>query len=199
MTASPHRPLMSVEEYFQLDQNSIDTRYEYIDGHVRMLAGGTINHATISANITSILHGAIHGHSCRVLSSDARVRLSETRYVYPDVSVSCDERDRGEIDLVRYPRVIVEILSPSTEAYDRGEKFAYYRKCPAIQEYVLVNTRYPSIEVFRRAKNTFWAYHAFEPGEDVELASIGVRFPVADVYENVVFPPDDGDGEKGPA
>jgi Uma2 family endonuclease len=193
MTASPHRPLMSVEEYFQLDRNSIDTRYEYIDGHVRMLAGGTLNHATISLNLASMLLSLLRSSPCRVYNADARVRLSEARYVYPDVSVSCDERDRGEIDLLRYPQVIVEILSPSTEAYDRGEKFVYYRKCPAIQEYVLVNTRYPSIEVFRRAKNTFWTYHAFEPGEDVELASIGVRFPVADVYENVVFPLDDGD------
>lgn len=192
MTALPRRPWMSIEEYFELDRNSKDVRYEYIDGHVRMLAGGTLNHSTISLNIASLLLGLLRRGPCRVYNADAKVRLSETRYVLPDISISCDERDRGEADVVHFPRVIIEVLSPSTEGYDRGEKFAYYRKCSTIQEYVLINARYPSIEVFRRAKNTFWTFHAFEPGEDVELASIDVHFSVADVYENVVFPPDEG-------
>ena len=196
VTAMPHRTWMSVEEYFELDRNSKDARYEYIDGHVRMLAGGTINHATISANIIGILYGALRGRSCRALSSDAKVRLSESRYVLPDVSISCDERDRGEIDVVHFPRVVIEVLSPSTEGYDRGEKFAHYRKCSTIQEYVLVNTQYPSIEVYRRAKDKFWTYHVFEMGEDVELTSIDVHFPVDDVYENVIFPPDEGSEPK---
>ena len=81
---------------FGLTATSIETRYEYIDGHVRMLAGGTINHATVSVNIGSILRSLLRGSSCRVLNSDVRVRLSETRYVYPDVSVSCDARDQQQ-------------------------------------------------------------------------------------------------------
>lgn len=191
MSALPNRLTMTVEEYLQLERDSIDTRYEYIDGHVRMLAGGTLDHATISLNIASILRGLLRGRSCRVFTSDARVHISETRYVYPDVTVSCDERDRGRIEEIQYPRLIVEVLSPSTEDYDRGRKFTYYRACPTIQEYILVNTDYQAVEVCRHEKNSLWSFHIFEPGDEVELISFGVRFSVSAVYEDVTFPPED--------
>jgi Uma2 family endonuclease len=186
---------MSVEEYLQLDRSSIDTRYEYIDGHVIMMAGGTLDHATISANIISVLRNLLRGSPCRVFTTDARVRVSETRYVYPDVSVSCDTQDRGRVDIVQFPRLIVEVLSPSTEATDRGRKLAYYRQCPTVQEYMLVNYQYPSVELYRREKNTLWTYHVLEDDDDIELASLGVRFPVTAVYEDVVFPPEENDDE----
>jgi Uma2 family endonuclease len=189
MTALPNRPLMSEEEYLKLDRNSTDVRYEYYNGHVRMLARGSIDHATIGANVISILRGLLRGSPCRVLTSDARVRLP-AKLVYPDVSVSCDERDRGRIDIVQYPRLIVEVLSPATEGFDRGQKLAYYRECPTIQEYMLVDSLRPVIEVFKREKSNFWMYHAFAMGEDVELASIDVHFPVKAVYEDITFPPD---------
>ncbi len=191
MSALPNRLTMSVEEYLELDRNSIDARYEYIDGQVSMMAGGTLDHATISLNISSTLRNLLRGGSCRVFTSDARVRLSATRYVFPDVTVSCDGRDRGRIDVIQYPHVVIEVLSPSTEDYNRGRKFTYYRECPTIQEYVMVNTEYQAVEVCRRARNNLWSFHVFGPGEDVELVSLGVRFPVTAVYEDVIFPPED--------
>lgn len=191
MTALPLRPSMNIEEYLQLDKTSIEVRYEYINGHVTMLAGGTANHATIGANVISILHHLLRGGPCCVFTSDLRVQLSETRYVYPDVTISCDERDRGRVEKIQHPRLIVEILSPSTEAYDRGRKFAYYRQCPTIQEYVLIDSQHQDVEVYRREKNRFWTFHAFEPDDDVELVSLGVRFPIAAVYENVLFSEED--------
>jgi len=195
MTALPRRSTMSVEEYLQLDRSSIDTRYEYIDGHVIMMAGGTLDHATISANIISVLRNLLRGSPCRVFTTDARVRISETRYVYPDVSVSCDTQDRGRVDIVQFPRLAVEVLSPSTEAIDRGRKLAYYRQCPTVHEYMLVNYQYPSVELYRREKNTLWTYHVFEVDDEIELARLGVRFPVTAVYEDVVFPPEENDDE----
>jgi Uma2 family endonuclease len=195
MTALPRRSTMSVEEYLQLDRSSIDTRYEYIDGHVIMMAGGTLDHATISANIISVLRNLLRGSPCRVFTTDARVRLSETRYVYPDVSASCDTQDRGRVDIVQSPLLVVEVLSPSTEAIDRGRKLAYYRQCPTVQEYMLVNYQYPSVELYRREKNTLWTYHVLEDDDDIELASLGVRIPVTAVYEDVVFPPEENDDE----
>src|SRR6266700_4200088 len=180
--ALPKNSMISVEEYFQFDEDSYEARYEYIDGHLRMLAGGTPNHAKISINISTVLNTALSEGSCSVYSSDIRVRLSESRYVYPDVTVACDEQQQGDGNMLLYPRLAVEVLSPSTEAYDRGEKFTYYRECSTIQEYVLVNTQRPFIEVFRREANNFWMYHAFESGEEVELASLNVRFPVMEVY-----------------
>lgn len=185
--ALPHHPMISVEEYLQLDRNSVETRYEYSDGYVRMLAGGTPDHAKISANVIIALGGLLPGNSCSVYTSDVQVRLSQTRFVYPDVTVSCDERDQEQGEMIQYPLLIVEVLSPSTEAYDRGRKFTYYQQCPTIQEYVLVDTQRQWVEVFRREKNNLWTYRAFEPGDDVELASLDIHFPIAKIYKNVAL------------
>lgn len=198
MSALPDRPAMTVEEYLELDRKSEHIRYEYIDGQLRMLAGGSLNHSMISLNIAVALRGQLRGRSCRVYNSDARVNLSKSRYVYPDVTVTCDGRDRGAHDTIRSPRVVFEILSPGTEDYNRGRKFTYYRDVPTIQEYVLVASDCQLIEVYRRASEKLWTIHTFGQDEFVELASLGVRFSVASAYEDVKFGnnsflPDDGE------
>ncbi len=193
MALSHNYPQMSVDEYFQWDQSHTDERYEYIDGHILLLAGGTLNHATIATNLIILLGGAVRGSSCHVFTSDARVRLSEQRYVYPDATVSCDKRDRGERDAVQFPRLVVEVLSPSTEAYDRGRKLAYYRDCPSILEYLLVNTHIQEVELYRREKQTLWTYRVFQVEDKIELISIGGIIPVTDLYDNVLFPDDEDD------
>lgn len=185
MVAQPHRLSMSVEDYLTLDRSSLEARYEYIDGYAYLMSGGTANHSAISINVTSLLRSLLRGSPCRVYNSDLRVRLSEMRYVYPDASVSCDERDRGQIDIVYSPSLVVEVLSPSTEAYDRGRKFGYYRSCPTIQEYVLVDTQQQLVEVYRRARENLWTLHAFDQGERVYLASLDISFLVDDLYEDV--------------
>src|SRR5579863_9338226 len=187
MVAQPQRKPISVEDYLTLDRNSVDARYEYIDGYAYLMSGGTLDHSTISINITSLLRNSLRGSSCRVYNSDARVCLSESRYVFPDASVSCDERDRGTGDTVYFPRLIVEVLSPSTEAYDRGKKFVYYRACPTIIEYVLVDTQHQAIDVYRRASENLWTLHLFGPGDHVELASINARLPMAAFYEGIIL------------
>src|SRR5438105_5319255 len=115
MSALPNRSTMSVEEYFELDRNSQEVRYEYIDGHIYMMAGGSANHSRISANIIGLLYNQLRGGSCDIHTTDMKVQLSERRYVYPDVSVSCDDRDRGNDDRLHYPCLVIEVLSPSTE------------------------------------------------------------------------------------
>jgi Uma2 family endonuclease len=174
MSAVPERSIMSLEEYLALDRDSFETRYEYIDGHVYMLAGGTANHSIISANIIREL-----GSLC--------VRISETRYVYPDASVSCNAQDRGQVDTLQYPRLVVEVLSPSTEGRDRGRKFGYYRACPTIQEYVLVDTQRQAVDVYRRRGN-LWVLYSFGPDDSVELESLSVHFSMSVLYEDVVLP-----------
>jgi len=193
MVADPPRRFMSVEEYLELDRNSLDARYEFIDGVVTMLAGGTANHSRICVNVVSQLHGALRGKPCQVFNSDLRVSISATRYIYPDISVSCDPRDQeqGDSDIIHYPRVVIEVLSPSTEAYDRGRKFGYYRACPTLQEYVLVDSQRQAIDLYRRQTENLWTFHPFGPDDEVELKSINVHFPLASVYEDVTFP---GDG-----
>jgi Uma2 family endonuclease len=182
---------MSVEEYFQLEQESTDARYEYIDGYAHMLAGGSADHSTIKQNVLLALKLALRGTPCRVYDADMKARLSEERYVLPDASVSCNPHDRGKVTTIQSPCLIVEVLSPGTEAYDRGRKFHYYQDCRTIEEYVLIDTYRQAVEVFRREKNHFWTYALFTDGDQVELRSIGIKIPVADVYEDVVFVEDD--------
>ena len=191
MSALPPRSTMTVEEYFALDESSSEVRYEYIDGHVTMLAGGTLDHSLIGANIITALRNALRGTPCRVFTTDARIELTSRRYVYPDVSVSCDERDRGRIKNLTAPRLVIEVLSPNTERYDRGRKFAFYRDCPTIQEYVLIEPDYPSVETYRRERGRLWVLRTFGEGDEIELVSVGIHFPISAIYEDVIFPPDE--------
>ena len=188
MVAERSQSRMSVEDYLALDRASTEGRYEYIDGLAYLLAGGTADHSIITLNIMDAIHSFLRDSPCRIYNSDLRVRLSKSHYVYPDASVSCDPRDRGQVDTIQYPRLAVEVLSPSTEGYDRGRKFGYYRACPTLQEYVLVDSQRQAVEVYRRETDNLWVLHAFGPGDEVNLASLGVRFPAAAVYADVKLP-----------
>jgi len=189
MAADPHRLFMSVEEYLELDRNSLDARYEYVDGVVTLLAGGTANHSRISINVVSLLRATLRGSPCEVFNSDLRVNISSTRYLLPDASVSCDSGDlQGENDIIYSPCLIVEVLSPSTEATDRGKKFRYYQSCPSMQEYVLISTQEQAVDVYRRASDNLWTLHPFGPGDEVELKSINVSIPLEAFYENATVP-----------
>ena len=174
--------IMSVEDYLILNRNSKDTRYEYLDGELRMLAGGSPDHSIIIANLTATIKGPLKGSHCRVYNSDVLLKLSEKRYVFPDIAVSCDERDRNQKETIRYPRVVVEVLSPTTEATDRGKKAAYYRAYPTIQEYVMVDSEDIFVEVHRREEE-IWTINTFEAGKTITLESLGIQFPIEDAYE----------------
>ena len=181
----PHHT--TVDEWRELERNSHDVKHEYIDGHVYAMSGSTLAHARIGLNIcASIERGlAAAGKDCNVYNSDAAVRLSSQRFTYPDASVSCDERDQPTADKteVQFPHVIVEVLSDSTEAYDRGRKFNYYQACESMQEYVLIATKYQAVDVYRRVGN-IWTYQTYGPGDKFELTSIGVPLVVTELYRN---------------
>ncbi|HAE82656.1 MAG TPA: hypothetical protein DDW33_11555 [Ktedonobacter sp.] len=194
--ALKHTPRMSVEEYFELEENNLDTRYEYLDGYAYMMSGGSANHATISGNIYAILRSLLRGGPCRVYNSDMKVRVSEERYFHPDVTVTCDPRDRGVADLIQSPCLVVEVLSPSTEARDRGRKLQCYLACLSIEEYLLVDSRSMRIEIYRKEQKK-WIYDAFEADDEVELSSLDVRFPVAGAYEDVIFEKEENDKHLG--
>ncbi len=188
--ALEHVPFMSVEEYFELDEQNPDVRYEYLDGYVYMMSGGSANHAMIAGNIHAILRNLLRGSSCRAYNSDMKVRVSANRYFLPDVTGTCDPRDRGTTTIIQSPRLVVEVLSPGTEARDRGIKLQAYLACPSIEEYVLVNYRTMRIEKYHKEQKR-WMYDAYEARDEVELASINVHFPIVEVYEDVIF--DDGE------
>ncbi len=184
--AIEHQRSMTVEEYFQLEENEPETCYEYIDGNVYAMAGGTANYDTIKSNIQRILWNLLRGSSCRIYSSDMKVYISETRYFHPDVTVTCDPRDRGRAKAIQSPRCIVEVLSPTTELTDRTWKLKNYCAHPTIEEYVLVDSQSYKIESYHKEENK-WIYEAFENTDDIILHSLGVHFSFADAYIDVEF------------
>ena len=185
MVAHPTPPPMPVEEYLELEENST-VKHEYIDGHVYAMAGGTVDHGVIAVNVLSLLRPRLRGGPCRVYNSDVKVRLAPRRYVYPDVSVGCDPRDRvdGRARFIRYPRVIIEVLSPSTARYDRGDKFTMYRALESLAAYVLVDTERIEIEVWTRHSATDWGQRLYGPDDAVDIAPLGFNAPVAAFYED---------------
>jgi Uma2 family endonuclease len=194
MTAQPRHAIMSVADYLQLDRASPDVRYEYFNGEVIMLAGGKTKHAKIGGNMYTLLDNALLSSSCIVYNSDTRVRVSEKQYVYPDVTVACDKPIEDE-DFLDHPRVIIEVLSPSTEMADRSRKFSAYKACPSIEEYVLVSTDYRKVEIFRREKQNFWMYQEFVSEDEVYLKSLDIRFSVSALYRDVNVPDNEPDFE----
>jgi Uma2 family endonuclease len=178
----PQFPHIDVEDYLTLDNTSTTAKYEYLDGEISMLAGGSPDHSLIATNLTAILKSALRKTPCVVYNSDVRVKLSEARYVHPDATVTCDERDRNNTDSIEYPRIIVEVLSPRTEAIDRGKKLIAYRSYPTLEDYILIDSRCKAVEVFHR-EGKKWVLSTFGPGDAVEIPSLDLQIPIDEIYE----------------
>lgn len=178
---------MTHEQYLELERTSED-KHEYVDGVVHLMAGGTPEHGRLTAAFSGLLFAALGGRPCVVLSSDVRIRIQATdRSTYPDLSVVCGPLvpDADDPDAVINPVLIVEVLSPTTEAADRGEKFAHYRRLDSLQEYVLVAQDRPRVEVFRR-EGDIWALREHGPGSEIALASVDASIPVDALYDNPI-------------
>jgi Uma2 family endonuclease len=189
MIAEPRFNRMTVQEYLDWEANQ-ELKHEYIDGEVFAMTGGTIPHNLIALNLASTLRAFLRGKDCRVFMADVKVQISATHsFHYPDVMVSCDERDRSAINLIQYPCLIVEVLSPSTEAYDRGEKFRRYRQLSALQEYVLVDATQMSIDRFSRLSDRKWELQSYSKGEVLELTSINWQGAIDLLYEDISLEP----------
>lgn len=163
-------------------------RNEYVDGEVFAMSGASDAHGTAARNLAASLRTARRGKPCKPVISAMKVHVEAANsFFYPDILVTCDPRDRSAeaSHVKRHPLLIVELLSPSTEAYDRGNKFAAYRTLAALQEYVLVSLEQRRIEVFRRDDSGHWVLYPFALDEQLELASVGLRCPVAEVFEGV--------------
>ena len=166
--------------------DSAETKHEYEDGVAVAMTGGSPEHGRLAVAFASLLTNALEGRPCRVFSSDVRVRIEETnRALYPDLSVVCGNVETASDDEhgVTNPSVIVEVLSPRTEANDRGAKFASYRRLPTLQEYVLVSQNESRMEVFRR-EGDHWSLYEFGSGESLVLTSLSVSIPIDLVYRD---------------
>lgn len=184
MTALPERAYLTPEEYLDGETHS-DIKHEYHAGEIFAMAGATDAHVTISGNAFALLLSHLQGTGCRVYISDMKVRIERReRFFYPDVMVTCDARDRDTDLYKQFPKLIIEVLSDSTEAYDRGDKFADYQTLESLEEYVLINPKRSRIECFRRGEAGVWVLHTYVEGQ-FELASVGLVGAIADLYEYV--------------
>lgn len=186
MVALSDRILMTPQEYLAWEPTQ-EQRYEYWDGEVVAMSGGTRNHNRVSLNFSKLLDDALADCPCEVYILDVKAQVESGRkYFYPDVVVTCDERDKDP-QFVQFPCLIIEVLSPSTEAIDRGKKFAKYRKFTTLQEYVLVQVDQPGVEVFRRNQQGKWVLSEYSLGQRLLLESVNVEIAIADLYRQVEF------------
>jgi Uma2 family endonuclease len=202
MVALKDSSSMTATEYFIWEQTQTE-RHEFWDGEVIAMSGGTRNHNRISANLFTLIDRELREPSdsglrsnshCEIYINDVKVQIeSERKYFYPDIVVTCDQREDDSI-LVQFPCLIIEVLSPSTEGYDRGIKFAQYRRSTTLQEYILVQASgeicEPMVEVFRRNQSGHnqsgqWSLAEYNLNDRLLLESINIEIAIADIYRQI--------------
>jgi Uma2 family endonuclease len=177
-------------EYLAFERAAVD-KHEYADGEIFAMAGCSREHSLITGNVYSELRDALLDRSCEVHTADMRVKIAARgRYVYPDASVVCDEPvfEDAEVDTLVNPKVIVEVLSDSTEGYDRGDKFEQYRSLPSFTDYVLISQKAMRVEHFQRQPDGRWLLTIVGPGASLALESIGVTIAIERLYLKVALP-----------
>ena len=187
MVASKSDIYVSPEDYLAGEKVS-PIKHEYRQGEIYAMAGASKAHVIISLNAATLLRNHLRGSGCIPYMADMKVRIEAADcYYYPDVAVTCDERDSNTAeDFIIYPRLIVEVLSPTTAAFDRGEKFADYRTSESLQEYVLINQERVSVECFRRNAEGLWVLYPYTQGQEVQFASVNFSCAIEALYEDAI-------------
>ncbi|HAC62496.1 MAG TPA: hypothetical protein DCF68_02915 [Cyanothece sp. UBA12306] len=185
MIANSNNFYLSPQEYLEWEAKQ-KIKYEYINGEVYAMTGGTLAHTSIALNLASALKSYLREKLCSVYIAGAKLGISENgNFFYPDVLVTCDPRDRKERLVIYNPCLIVEVLYPTTEAFDRGDKFKFYRQIDTLQEYVLIDAQRINIEVFRLNNNGFWELHPYQERDEFLLTSIDFSCPISLIYEDI--------------
>ena len=192
MTAFKPKKVYSIEEYFELEK-STNEKFEFWDGKVWSMSGARFAHNQISVNLYADLAVKLREKGCRVLPSDMRVKVpGYPPYRYPDATALCGPskiESIGGIDMLVNPQLIIEVLSDSTEAFDRGDKFTYYKSIPSFTEYLLIAQHRPHVSQFVKHGDGFWANFEFNDLDDhVELRSVSCSLPLVAIYRDVTFP-----------
>jgi len=186
MSLPAPQPFFDAQAYLAWEAEQ-STKHEYHDGEVFAMAGASDAHVTVAGNVYMALRNHLRGSPCSVFISDMKLRVEEDNaFFYPDVFVTCADSDRGQSHSKNAPVLVVEVLSPATSAYDRGAKFAAYRKLPTLREYALIDPERLSLDLFRRdGDSKRWVLHPIEAGGHVEWASVGLQLPLEALYEDV--------------
>ena len=190
IAAKENFPQLTPAEYFTWEEKQLE-KHEYIDGQVYAMSGGSVNHSRIAVRLTTLFSNHLENSSCETGNSDLRINIAGTKnYIYPDASVTCDDRDKTTTQYVTYPCLIVEILSPSTEAYDRGGKFRMYRNNPVLQDYLLVSSTSIEMDLYHKNDAGEWIIINYKEGDTIELKSINLSFPIEQVYRGLDLTPE---------
>jgi len=190
MTSQAHPIRYTWAEYLTFEASS-NVRHEFLDGQIYGMAGGTPEHAALAAAVIGLLFNQLRGGRCRAYDADLRVRVLATGLAtYPDVTIVCGprEHDLEDENSVTNPTLLVEVTSPSTEQYDRGEKFTHYQRIESLKQYVVVSHREHSIDVWTRASSGRWTQRTSRDGDRVELDAIGAVLDVRELYEAAAQP-----------
>jgi Uma2 family endonuclease len=178
---------MTIEQYLEWELQQ-DLRYEYVNGEVFAMTGGTIPHNDIALNLYRTVYPHLRSRGCRANVSDVKVQVSpNSPYYYPDVIVSCDPQDLNARKFIQNPTIIAEVLSPGTSAKDRGEKFTDYQKIPTLQEYLLIDSEKIAVERYFRGEGRMWLYYPYTVGDTIALSSIEFEFEIELLYEGIIF------------
>lgn len=177
--------LFSAEDFLHWESQQPE-KHEFLQGEVFAMGGARREHVVVAGNVFALLKQHLRGTPCQPYIADMKLRVETLdAFFYPDVMVSCHTDDRQAEHYLSHPTVIIEVLSDSTEAYDRGAKFAAYRLLPSLREYVLVDIKAQRLEIFRRTDNADWLLHICEAPENGFLNSLEVHLNLADVFEGI--------------
>ena len=183
-------PQITPEEYFAWEEKQLE-KHELINGQVYAMSGGSVNHSRIAIRFATMVDTHLDASSCITGNSDLRINIVGTNnYTYPDVSVTCNDRDKTTTQYITYPCLIVEVLSPSTELYDRSGKFRLYRKNPHLQDYLLVSSTSIEMDLYHKNDAGEWLIINYQEGDTVELKSINLSFPIEQVYRGLELNPE---------
>ena len=194
--AVPAQKLMLVD--FLVWENAHAERHEFYRGEVFAMVGARRVHGLIAGNLFATLKSHLKGSACRAFVSDMKIQVANDALFYPDVFVTCDSQDLKTELVFRQPKLIVEVLSPSTEAFDRGLKFAAYRQIDALQEYLLIDPDTRRVEVYRRNERGSFELHDQTGQPQLQLTSVDLLMPMAEVFDGVADEPADA-GHAGTA
>lgn len=186
MTLSNSHAYFTPEEYLEIERIS-PIKHEYLQGQIVAMAGASKAHVIITGNLSALLINHLRGTGCISYATDMKVRLPALNlFYYADLAVTCDDRDRrSNEDFILHPKLIVEVLSDSTEAFDRGDKFADYKTIATLEEYVLIHQKQILVERFQHPSNNLWIPQIYRAGETIELTSIGFACAIETLYENI--------------
>ena len=186
MKSGTNHSYFTPEEYLEIE-NISPIKHEYLQGQIIAMAGASKAHVIITGNLSALLINHLRGKGCIAYATDMKVRLPLLNlFYYPDLAVTCDERDRTSTEaFILYPKLVIEVLSDSTEAFDRGDKFSDYKTIAELEEYVLIHQTQMLVERFQRKTNNLWIPQVYATGSKVEFASINFICYIEQLYENL--------------